>query len=256
MLQTIPTAEPFLFPGNRTGVLLIHGFTGTPKEMRWMGEYLNRQGYTVLGIRLAGHATRPEDLIPSRWQEWLLSVEDGYRMLSACTDRIFLAGLSMGGVLSLTFAPSAAMVQGVIAMSTPYALPDDPRLRMLKPLSWLIPYISKGSADPHQGWFGDAWKQHVAYPRYPVRPIRELNRLLGVMRERLPQVKAPVLLIASQDDDPFIREGIPKIHARLGSPEKEMMWLEGSGHVITEEPQRMAVFSAAADFIRRVSVPA
>ena len=61
---TIPTAEPFFFPGEKsTGVLLTHGFTGAPKEMRWMGEYLNREhGYPCLGVRLAGHATRPEDM--------------------------------------------------------------------------------------------------------------------------------------------------------------------------------------------------
>jgi len=255
MFQTIPTAEPFLFPGNQTGILLTHGFTGSPKELRWMGEYLHRQGYTVLGIRLAGHATRPEDMIHLHWQEWLLSVEDGYRLLASCSERIFLAGLSMGAVLSLTFA-AAAPVQGVIAISTPFDLPEDPRLRILKPLSCIIRFVPKGRGGPGQGWFGDAWKQHVAYPRYPVRPIGELNRLLGVMRERLPGVKAPVLLISSRDDEAFIREGMPKIHARLGSADKQMMWIAGSGHVITEEPQRTAVFAAAADFIRRVSRPA
>ncbi|MDP1778829.1 MAG: hypothetical protein Q8K73_00995, partial [Anaerolineales bacterium] len=60
--QTIPTTEPFLLRGNKTGILLIHGFTGAPKEMRWMGEYLNEQGFTCLGIRLNGHATTPEDM--------------------------------------------------------------------------------------------------------------------------------------------------------------------------------------------------
>ncbi|MCE7861299.1 MAG: carboxylesterase, partial [Chloroflexi bacterium CFX2] len=62
-MKIIETAEPFLLPGNRTGILLIHGFTGTPKEMRWMGDYLNEFGYSCLGIRLAGHATTPEDMI-------------------------------------------------------------------------------------------------------------------------------------------------------------------------------------------------
>ncbi|MGD0612162.1 MAG: alpha/beta fold hydrolase [Anaerolineales bacterium] len=255
MSQIIPTAEPYWFPGNRTGVLLIHGFTGTPKEMRWMGEYLNQQGYTVLGIRLAGHATRPEDMIRTRWQDWLLSVEDGYHLLGSCTERIFLAGLSMGGVLSLTFAATAP-VQGVIAMSTPYDLPADPRLRMLGLLSWLTPYMPKGDDKPGEGWFGDAWKQHVSYPQNPLRSIGELNQLLGVMRAGLPQVRAPVLLINSRDDDPFIRDSMPKIHAQLGSLDKQTMWVEGSGHVITEEPQRMTVFAAAAEFIRRVSLPA
>jgi len=108
MPQIIPTAEPFFFPGQgenaRIGCLVSHGFTGTPKEVRWLGEYLNEQGYTVCGIRLTGRATQPEDMVRSRWRDWLLSVEDGYNLLRGCTDQVFLLGLSMGGILSLAAA--------------------------------------------------------------------------------------------------------------------------------------------------------
>ena len=83
MPQLIPTAEPFSLLGDRSkpACLLIHGFTGTPKEMRWMGEYLNEHGYTCLGVRLTGHATDPEDMIRSNWTDWTASVEDGYSLL-------------------------------------------------------------------------------------------------------------------------------------------------------------------------------
>ena len=97
----IPTAEPFFFPGGSTGVLLVHGFTGAPKEMRWMGEYLHEQGYSVLGVRLAGHATQMEDLNHVKWSDWLNSVEDGYHILKGASEKIVIAGLSMGGILSL-----------------------------------------------------------------------------------------------------------------------------------------------------------
>ncbi|MCX6038614.1 MAG: alpha/beta fold hydrolase [Chloroflexi bacterium] len=266
MPQIIPTAEPFFFPGKganpKTGCLVTHGFTGAPKEMRWLGEYLNRQGYTVCGIRLNGHATKPEDMIRSRWQDWLLSVEDGYNLLRSCTDQVFLLGLSMGGVLSLTFASrfqagsenAGRRVRGVVAMSTPYALPDDPRLRYTKLVSWFIPYMPKGKGAPGEGWFDqEAWKQHVAYPKNPVRAVAELNELLGVMRESLPQIKVPALLIHSRNDDYVIRDSMEKIHAALGSTDKHMLWVEGGGHVITEEPTRERVFKAAADFIKRVA---
>jgi carboxylesterase len=258
MPQTISTAEPFLFPGDRTGILLTHGFTGAPKEMRWMGEYLHGRGYTVLGIRLAGHATRPEDMIRSRWQDWLLSVEDGYNLLRSCTDRIFLAGLSMGGILSLTFAGQMASqdagqpLRGVIAMSTPYALPDDPRLKYVKLLSKIQPYLPKNDAEPGSGWFGDAWRQHVSYPQNPVRAIGELVQLVGAMQQVLPQVTAPILLVHSRDDDDVIKDSMPRIYERLGSRDKQMLWIEGSGHVITEEPQRESVFRAAEEFIARL----
>src|SRR5690349_25061269 len=131
MPQIIPSTEPFFFPGNEIGCLLTHGFTGTPKEMRWMGEYLHKQGFTVLGVRLAGHATRPEDMIRTRYNDWLASIEDGFRLLSGTAKRIYLMGLSMGGVLSLTLA-SYLPVRGIVAMATPYKLPDDWRLRYTK----------------------------------------------------------------------------------------------------------------------------
>lgn len=257
MPQIIPTAEPFFFPGNsaneKTGCLVTHGFTGAPKEMRWLGEYLNHQGYTVCGIRLNGHATKPEDMIRSRWKDWLLSVEDGYNLLRFCTDQVFLLGLSMGGILSLT-AASRLPVRGVVAMSTPYDLPSMPLpLGVIRFLSLIKPYLKKGKV-PGSGWFDQAaYKQHVAYPMNPVRSGVELKYLVGEMHASLPRVTVPVLLIHSRDDDYVIRDSMEKIHAALGSSDKHMLWVEGGGHVITEEPTRETVFKAAGDFIKRVA---
>ena len=260
MPQIIPTAEPFFFPGwrenGRVGCLITHGFTGTPKEMRWLGEYLNRQGYTVCGIRLAGHATRPEDMVRARWQDWLLSVEDGINLLRSCTDHVCLLGLSMGGVLSLT-AAARFPVDGVVAMSTPYDLPSlSFPLWAARLLSRFKPYISKGKV-PGSGWFDpDAYAQHVAYPMNPVRSAVELKLLLKEMRAALPKITMPVLLIHSRDDDYVVNDSMEQIFNRLGSSNKQMLWVEGGGHVITEEPTRQAVFKATADFVERVCRPA
>ncbi len=257
MSQIIPTAEPFFFTGKgargKIGCLVTHGFTGAPKEMRWLGEYLNGQGYTVCGIRLNGHATKPEDMVRTRCQDWLLSVEDGYNLLKSSTEQVFLLGLSMGGVLSLISARRLPVL-GVVAMSTPYQFPDHPLLRLINLVSWLVPYMPKGKGSPDAGWFDkNAYKQHVAYPKNPVRSAGELNKLLGVMRESLPFVKVPTLLIHSRNDDYVFHGSMEKIHAHLGSTDKQMMWVEGGGHVITEEPTRETVFKAAGDFIDRVA---
>ncbi len=246
--QIIPTAEPFFFPGGRTGCLLIHGFTGAPKEMRAMGEYLNQQGFTVLGIRLAGHATRPEDLQRARWQDWLLSVEDGWQLLKGVSDRIFVCGLSMGGVLSLITAAQFP-VAGVVAMSTPYELPPDPRLRFMRVFQYLQPKVPKGEPDWHNP---EAAKGHIDYPYYPTRSIVELMELLNRMRASLPQVSAPVLLIHSRNDQGVLPENMEKIHAALNNPQKEMLWIENSGHAITCDQQSDQVFEAANQFIKRV----
>lgn len=257
MTQIIPTAEPFFFPGQgqrgRVGCLVIHGFTGTPKEMRWLGEFLNREGYTVCGIRLAGHATRLEDMVRSRYTDWLLSVEDGYHFLRACTEQVFLLGLSMGGVLALTSA-ARLVVSGVVAMSTPYRMPTDTWLPLpvVRFLSHFRPYLFK--EDDDSSWFDqESRRQHVAYPANPVRSGVELKLLLAEMQAALPQVTVPVLLVHSRDDRTVPPEAMPELYARLGTAHKEMLWLEGAGHVVTEEPPRQMLFEAIARFIEKIA---
>jgi carboxylesterase len=244
----LPTAEPFCIPGGPVGVLIVHGFTGTPKEMRWMGEDLAARGYSVLAPRLAGHATQIEDMKRTCWEDWLHSVEDGYHLLKGLSDSIFIAGLSMGGVLSLLFA-TRHPVEGVIAMSTPYELPADPRIRLL-PLLWrFMSTIPKGEPD----WQDPTSEEdHMDYPVYPTRAILELNDLIAAMQAALPQVKVPVFLMHSQADQGVPFENMRKIYKRLGSQDKTTFTLENSGHVITRDQERGRVFEAVSNFIFRI----
>lgn len=244
----IPSTEPFFLPGGSVGCLLVHGFTGTPKEMRWMGEYLSQRGIAALGVRLAGHATQPEDLAHVRWQDWLASVEDGWHLLRGACERVFIAGLSMGGVLALLLA-ARTPVSGVIAMSTPFDLPPDPRRRYIRLLRHFLRQVPKGPPD----WRDEAAaKDHIHYPDYPVEGLIQLSALLAEMRACLPEVKTPALLIHSRDDGGVDPGDMPRIYAALGSAEKNMLWLENSGHVITRDAQRATVFQAALDFIQRL----
>jgi carboxylesterase len=257
MSQIIPTAEPFFFLGDSTkpACLLIHGFTGAPKEMRWMGEYLNQRGYTCLGVRLAGHATDPEDMIRSHYTDWIACVEDGYHLLRGVTEKIFLVGLSMGGVLSLLMSTRLAPhVKGVVVMSTPYKLPDDPRLRHIEWISKIVAYMPKSDEKPGAGWFDkEAWKEHISYPQNPVRSIGELNKLLGEMRAALPQINVPVLLMHSRDDRYVLPENMELIYADLlNAQDKTKLYMTGSGHVVTRDAARQQVFQSASEFIQRI----
>lgn len=107
-----------------------------------MGEALHQQGYTCLGVRLAGHATHPEDMIRAHWTDWTASVEDGYHILCGLSSSIFLVGLSMGGTLSLLMS-TRLDVKGVIAMSTPSRLPSDYPTWFLRFISLFIKYHAK-----------------------------------------------------------------------------------------------------------------
>jgi len=255
-MPIIPTTEPFLFPGqpHQPGILLVHGFTSAPKEMRWMGEHLNQQGFTCLGIRLAGHATRPKDMIRSRYTDWMHSVEDGYHLLRGLSPDIFLVGLSMGGALSLLMSTKLE-VRGLVAMSTPFVLPEPYPAWLIQFASYFKTYIRKGKGEPGEGWFDKAgFEDHISYPLNPIRSAAELERLLGKMRAALPHVEVPVLLIHSRDDKYVLPDSMPRIHERLTKArEKEMLWVGESGHVVTRDAARHQAFEAATAFIRRVA---
>lgn len=218
-----------------------------------MGEYLRDQGITCLGIRLAGHATKPVDMIRSRYVDWMASVEDGYHLLRGLSDNIFLAGLSMGGTLSLLMSTSLD-VQGVIAMSTPYKLREDPRLKYVNLISIFEAYTPKSSEVPGSSWFDkEAWKDNISYPQNPVRSVGELDKLLGEMRKILPRVDVPVLLIHSKDDSYVLPENMELIYNDLtNSSDKEKVYITGSGHVVTRDAARRQVFDAAVKFIQRI----
>lgn len=219
-----------------------------------MGEYLNQQGYTCLGVRLAGHATDPEDMIRSHYTDWIASVEDGYHLLRGLTDNIFLIGLSMGGDLALLMSARLAQrVRGAVVMSTPYKLPDDPRLRHIEWISKIVSFMPKSDEEPGSSWFDKAaWKEHISYPQNPVRSIGELNKLLGEMRAALPEVNVPVLLMHSRDDRYVLPESMELIYADLlSSQNKTKLYITGSGHVLPRDAARHQVFQSALEFIQR-----
>jgi carboxylesterase len=250
----IPTAEPFFFPGNpgQPGCLLIHGFTGTPKEMRWMGEYLSQQGYPCLGLRLAGHATCLEDMIRSRYTDWMLSVEEGYHLLCGAADRIYLIGLSMGGMLSLLMSTKLD-VTGVIAMSTPYRIPYEYPIWAMKLFSKALRFQPKVKEEPGAGWFDkEAYMEHISYPQNPVRSGVELQMLATEVRASLPKVDAPVLLIHSKNDTYVLPENVEHIYADLATSDKTKLYVTEAGHVVTRDAARDQVFEAPKDFIQRI----
>ena len=240
---TMTGAEPFLFPGSRTGVLLIHGFTGSPAAMRGLGRYLNDTcGYSTLGIRLPGHGTHVDDLRRPAWRDWLAAVEDGLNLLQGLSDRIYVAGISMGGVLTLITA-SHYPVLGAIALSAPYGLTHDWRIRFMRPLSLIVPKFKKPGA------VGIA--SETSYGYFVTHAIAEASGLAKLMQESLPQIQIPVLLIQSHGDRMIEPDALDLLYDHLGTPNKESLWLEKSGHVITLDVEREIVYERVAQFIQQ-----
>jgi carboxylesterase len=251
MNRIMSGAEPFFFPGNRTGCLLIHGFTGTPFEMRELGQYLAKKGYSVLAPRLFAHATSQEDMQRARWRDWVASVEDGYDLLRGACDRIIPIGLSMGGLLTILTAAECE-VAGAVMMSAPYT-PPDPRMRPLHAVAPLLTlfwrFNPKGPGDWHDS---QAQGSHLEYPQISVRGAAEVYEMLLEARRALPLIRCPVLIVQSRQDASVRWQDAELIWQRVGSGDKQMLCLDNSGHVVTRDAERKRVFEATAAFVGRV----
>jgi carboxylesterase len=248
----LPKGDAFLHPGGPVGCLLIHGFTGAPNEMRWFGGQLAKKGYSVVGIRLFGHATHMEDMIRARPQDWVASVEDGYHLLRGLCDHVVVMGLSLGGILTLHFASRHA-VRGAVAMSTPFVV-EAPWLQRVRPLlpalSMVVPYMNKGTPDWRDP---EAHRTHVEYPRHPVRAVAPLLDIHREMLAGLPSIACPTLLIASHGDKTVPPWHSQAIFDRLTTTDKQLVLVENSGHVVTRDLERQRVADSAAAFVRRVT---
>ena len=237
--------NPFFFEGGPTGCLLIHGFSGSPPEMRLMGEYLAGKGLTVLGVRLAGHGTTPEDMARTGWRDWVASAEEGLRELESLCEQVFVAGLSMGGLITLHLAAHHPLA-GIVAMAAP-AYITDWRFRFL-PLAqyfirWVTPDIESDLTD------SEAEKRLSSYRVLPVRCIVSLGQLMRLARRELPQVKAPALIMQGEKDHHVPVDSARVIFEELGTAEKEIVWWPNSGHCITVDSEREAVWARAHEFI-------
>ncbi len=223
--------------GNGFGVLLVHGLLASPAELRAYGEYLVKQGYTVLGIRLKGHGTSPHALRDQRWEDWYGCVQRGFNILKVHCPHIFVAGFSTGGALALKLAAEhyPEMV-GVIAVSVP--------LKFVNPAFMLVPLLH--GTNKLVGWvsafegvkpFIDNEPEHptINYRNTPVRALYELRLLIAQFDELLPKVSVPVLIMYGDEDPVVSPKGAPIIMAKLGSKHKQIHAIKSHRHGILME---------------------
>jgi len=244
--STSPLAHPapFLFSGGLTGCLLIHGFTGSPAEMRGMGEYLAERGLTVCGPLLAGHGLTVNDLAETKWPDWYASVEEAYQGLTSRCESIFVAGLSLGSLLAVHLA-TRLPVAGVILLS-PATWLRDWRMLLIPLARRFVKYVPNEANDRRHTDLKDpdAHQRLWFYDEYSVEAAYQLQILQGIVRSELAELQAPTLIVFStQDRSIAIRAG-PDTYKRIAARDKKLLILRNSGHVITVDGEREQVFEA------------
>lgn len=255
--MTARTLEPFdpavvspwtVGSGDR-GVLLLHGFAGTPPETRRLGESLAEAGYRCLAPALAGHGTHPEDLEPTRWQDWLQSAEESLDELSAHCREVRVAGQSMGGTLALLLAARRPDIAAVAALAAPLWI-RDPLLRVLPVAKFLVRWHRPaGEVDLYHP---DAVDELYSYGRRSTRAIHELVRLMRTTRDSLAAVRAPVLICHGGRDSTVDPANAVGIRDRLVcSPDVEVAMFWRSGHALSVDVDREAVNARVRDWFDR-----
>lgn len=240
--KILPGAESFLLKGNSRGVLLVHGFTGTPAEMRLLGEYLHQQGFTVLALRLPGHGTTVHDMESTNWRHWYGAVVDSFYLLRALCNEINVVGLSMGGLLALKLAMEYPVAQ-VAALSTPIFLTD-------RRISYLPFYRLFQRFAPKKRKDYDIDPQYFAgYDHTPLASLSSLLELMRLVQKDLGAVSCPVLLVQSRKEHTVRPESAIFIMEHLGSKDKELFWLAKSGHIVTIDLERETVFAKVSEFL-------
>ncbi len=240
--------EPFLLPGGSHGVLLIHGFTGMPTELLLMGQFLQGQGFTVLGVRLAGHCTTAEDLSHMTKSDWMDSVRDGYAILSGCTERISAVGHSMGGLLALLLAAEKPL-ERVVTLAAPMAICKERGIDLLPPRG-----ASREKYAPKEKRRLKNVPAAVnrTYRKIPLLSVHELLETIELTKSRLAEVKMPLLIVHSHGDHTAEPASADYILEHAGSREKKILWFCDSGHQLPLDVDREKVFEGVADFLGEI----
>ena len=226
-----PELDPsaFYLEGSATGVLLIHGFTGAPTEMRLVGDYFNARGLTISAPLLPGHGTTPADLNNYRWKDWFDHVKLALSELQNNCETVFVAGLSMGALLTFNLAATQPDIQGIITYAAAIEVND--RRRHLPSFFGRIirqaPKTQEYWADP------SAESLCWAYDTFPSMAASDFLKQVPRIKAQLTQVTCPFLAIYSTADSSVNAAGVRAAYENVSSADKELFEIQDSGHVIT-----------------------
>jgi carboxylesterase len=246
-VPVLPGAEPFRHEGGEVGVLLCHGFTGSPQSLRPWAEFLAARGLTVSLPLLPGHGTRWQDLQLTGWQDWYAEVDRELRALQERCAQVFVFGLSMGGALALRLAAKhGPAVSGVVVVNpgnkvhglAAHALPVARHL--VRTVKGIVSDIAKPGS------------QEIGYDRIPLHAAHSLRQFFALVDRELPQVTQPLLLLHSPQDHVVPPADSARVLSRVSSTDVTETLLERSYHVATLDLDAGRIFQDSYDFISRL----
>jgi carboxylesterase len=252
-LNVMEDGKPFFFEGGKTGVLLQHGFTGTTSSMKPMGEYLAGKGLTVLGPRLPGHGTDVKDMGTCSYNDWIAILETALAELQGLCDKVFVAGLSMGGTLTLYLGEQHSdTLAGIIPIDAAVvglASPSQDRQVKLAPV---LKHIIKTMPGPG-GDLKDPDATEIAYDKFSTNALCEFVKLMKYVESNIGRITVPIRIFHSREDHVVSPRNAIFIYEQVGSTDKELIWLDNSYHVATLDFDKEKIFEDSYRFIMSIA---
>ncbi|HWO96447.1 MAG TPA: alpha/beta fold hydrolase [Bacillus sp. (in: firmicutes)] len=240
--KVIPGAEPFYWDGNEIGILISHGFMGTPQSVHFLGETLAELGYTVYAPRLKGHGTHEKDLENCRYEEWFDSLEEGYEWLQLRCTEIFVIGQSMGGTLTLHLAHKYPEIKGIMLINTALSVPG---------FDYLEGQTEPRFVDEPAPDIKEKGVHEITYDKAPLKAIHQLQALMKRTPALLPSITVPALCFKSVEDHVVPAENTDYILEHIGSAKKEMVVLFNSYHVASMDYEKEFIVKRCGQFIQQ-----
>jgi carboxylesterase len=241
-------AEPMFHEGSRVGVLVLHGFTGSPGTMKSLADAFVAAGFTVSSPRLPGHGTTVEDMAGTSWADWSAHAEATYLELAERCEQVVVAGLSMGAALTCWLAARHPEIAGIVGINSAVK-PFDPDAQsfveaMIEAGDEFAPGVGSDIAEPGV--------VEPAYESTPLRPLISLMQALNEMQEDLSKISCPALVIQSAQDHVVDPTAADLLAGAVSGP-VERITLERSYHVATMDYDKDLIAERAVEFARKVT---
>jgi carboxylesterase len=235
--------EPFTLPGSgQKAVLLLHGLTATPHEVRKLGSNLNRADFATTGPLLPGHGQYPAALNRVHWQEWYEAALSAFQSLCSQYPKVYVGGESAGAILALLIAARNPAAAGVLAFSPALHLVLSPGQKLFLPwLAFFHVMLPKNGLSSNTTWQG--------YTQHSTSAVRQLLKMQSVCIKELPAVRQPLLVVQGKKDLTIDIQSAQMVHNMAGSKVKELHWMEDSGHCVLLDKEAHRVTRLVLDFL-------
>lgn len=242
--------EAFLFEGtNGKGVLLVHGWTSTPYEVRRLGAFLHKKGYTVYGLLLRGHGTDPGELENFGWNHWIEDIEKGYKILSERCNKVYIAGTSIGAALTIILAKKIPQISGLILMATPFKMRLEFFMSLFAHLFLLFGKTYYKKFYPPSFGSSGMVTRLVSYQTFPVKSVLDAIKITREARRNIQSVIQPCLVMQSTHDHIVTADSLECIYGKISSKIKKKKYIEKAYHTFVADIKNEHVFLDILDFL-------